>query len=101
MVDENGDSLRSHYESIWRQSGEKPPELEPVECPKEVKYIWEYWLSLERRRQGHNPVSWSDIGWWCFVKNISLSAFEEDMLNKIESLYFKELKSRIPKPDAT
>jgi hypothetical protein len=79
-------------ESIARQSGIPPPELEPVDCPQEVKYIWTYWMKIQVRRTAGKPIGWSDLDAWARLNSIQLSAFEVDMLNRIESLYFAELR---------
>lgn len=92
MLRPDGSTFRADLESIRRQTGQTPPELEPVECPSEVKYIWDHWLSMEKRRQGQNPISWEGVESWARLRGIDLTAFEMDMLDLIEGLYFKEVR---------
>jgi hypothetical protein len=66
-----------------------PPELVPVDCDPCVRYIFTYWLSLNRRRKGFDPITELDIFAWSWLRGIRLNAFELDVLEKVEDLYFK------------
>lgn len=96
----DGSTLREHLTSIARQTGIVPPELEPVDCPHEVKYIWGYWLSMNQRRHTGEPISNMELQAWASLRGLVLEPFEMDMLDRIEGIYFKqlhELKARSTK----
>lgn len=75
-----------------------PLELAPVDCPQEVKYIYNLWLSLQTRRQGRDPVSYEGVESWSHLYHINLSPFEMDMIDRIERLYFVWMKKQEPTP---
>ncbi len=65
--------------------------LRPVECPDEVKYLWEYFLSMSRRRTsngfGPNPIPDEGVEAWARRHRIQLQSFENQALDAIESMY--------------
>jgi hypothetical protein len=66
-----------------------PPELLPVDFHPVVRYIFDYWSSLNRRRVAFNPISDLDIFAWSSLRGIPLNSFELDVLERLEDLYFK------------
>jgi len=68
-----------------------PLELMPIECHPFVRYIFVYWASLNRRRKGFDPITELDIFAWSWLRGIRLNAFELDVLERIETLYFEHV----------
>lgn len=96
----DGSTLRQHYESAQRQSGLPRPELVPVDCPAEVRYLWGYFLSLNARRTGNgygaNAIANAEVLAWAARKGIQLSTWEQHALDLLEQLYL----NLQPKPKA-
>ena len=80
---------------MWRQDGfdpdKMPPELQPVECDQCVRYLWNYFLDMSRRRSGngygHNPISHEGVEAWARSRRITLQPFEHQMLDAIETVF--------------
>jgi hypothetical protein len=82
---------------VWRQTGEKPSELEQEPCPETFLTLWDNFKNLEGGRQfsdaGLLPLTWSDILAWCQLTNIQFSRAE---LNVIKRLDFISIKRKEP-----
>lgn len=74
-----------------RQSGITPPELVPVDCPEEIKYLWSYFLDISFRRtkteSGPNPISHSELESWARRNRYELQPFEYRALDALESTF--------------
>jgi hypothetical protein len=101
-IQSDGATLRDHLESVWRQSGNRPEQLEAVECPSEIKYLWFYFCQLHARRgssgMGPNPISYAEIEAWSRLQHVKLSAFEVGVLDRLEALYLKRAAEQAHKP---
>lgn len=68
-------------------------ELEPVDCPFEVMYLWEYFLDMNKRRTNNgfskNPVSEVEMQAWQKRHGIRLEFFEYMALDALEDVYTK------------
>lgn len=60
-----------------------------VEFDPSVRYIFDYWTSLNRRRKGFDPVTDLDIWAWSQLRGVRLNAFELQVLERLEELYFQ------------
>jgi hypothetical protein len=93
-VEGSDGSLRDLLMSHWRQEGydpeKMPEELRPVECPKEVEYLWDYFRSMSRRRTGNgfgaNPIPDEGVEAWARRRGIVLLPFENEMLDGMEQV---------------
>lgn len=94
----DGVPARAHYESHYRQTGEMPAQLVPVECDQSVKYLWEYFQSINARRTfteaGPNPVPHEGLEAWARMRNIQLDRFELGALNMLEQVYLSIASKR-------
>lgn len=90
--DANGCTERENLEAEWRQRGYRdehmPHGLQPVDCPEEVKYLWGYFLNLNRRRTasgfGLGPIGHADVEAWMRLRGFELMPFEMDAILAIE-----------------
>lgn len=84
----DGNELREHYKSIWRQTGEKPKELEN-QCPEAFQYLWDYFDQLNGARTsngfGANPLSYSEIQCWRSLMDIDLTPNEVTILKYLDN----------------
>lgn len=102
----DGVPLRQHLQVHWKQIGydpeQMPDQLRPIECAGEVKYLWEYWVSMHSRRGnngfGSNPISDEGVLAWSARHRVALSAFENQALDGIERIFLqfqsKQAKSK-------
>lgn len=90
-VQSDGATLRVHLESFERQSGEHQELLDPVECDDSIKYLWEYFCSMNTRRTnngfGPNPITDEGVVAWERRRGIKLESFENKILDALEVLY--------------
>lgn len=78
-------------ESVWRQTGKKPKELEDlVELPVEMQYVWEYFLRLNKRRTsngfGVNPITFNEIDSFFRVNQIEYNESEVFILELLDDV---------------
>ena len=81
-------TLRDHLEKHWRDSGEMPEELEPVDCPESLLYLWGYFAKMNDRRKD-GAISNQEMESWAHLRGIVLARFEVDALDALESAYLK------------
>ena len=97
-VMEDGCSLRAHLEAIERATGTKPPELEQVrELPKLASYIWGYFCEMHRCRNytgaAYSRITHSQILDYCRLKKISMSQYEINAIERIDSIWMESQKA--------
>jgi len=87
----DGASLREHLESVHRQTGRMPDQLEPVEIPYYIKYIWEWFCSMSNGRGyaewGAMPLTYSEIKAWAELTKCEPMAWEVEILKKIDNIF--------------
>lgn len=71
-----------------------PEQLEPVECPHEVFYLWEYFLQINRRRGNNgftrNPISETELQAWQQRHGIRLEGFENYAIDALEDVFMTQ-----------
>lgn len=94
---DDGETLRTHLQSAWRQTGVKPEGWPNARLPAQVKYLWDYFAELNRARGsngfGPSPLSFSDIASWQALTGNSLDPWELRALLAIDAHY---LASAVP-----
>jgi len=89
----DGATLREHLESLANQTGEMPQELEAVDCPEPIRYLWGYFTSMSKRRTWNggmaNPISNQEMQAWAQPRGIALSAFDVEALDDLETMYIE------------
>lgn len=88
---DDGATLREHLKSFQRQSGKPEPLLQPVECEEDIKYLWDYFCSMNARRTsngfGLNPITEEGVEAWARRRGIRLERFENYALDALEQLF--------------
>lgn len=92
----DGATQREHLRRIQEQTGVKEPELLPVECPEQVKYVWDYYKRSSFRR-GDGPVNYTEIMSWSRLSGTPLEPFEVALLDALENLYWMVKAKMAPK----
>jgi len=70
-----------------------PQELEAVDCPEPIRYVWGYFTSMNKRRSWNgtmgNPISNQEMQAWAQPRGIVLSAFDVEALDDLETMYLE------------
>ena len=91
----DGESLRTHLLSVYRQTGKLPEQLaiEP-DMPQSVAHVWQYFTELHRTRGGNgfgaNPIAYMEIESWCRLSGISLYPWEVALITALDNAYLSE-----------
>ena len=80
-------SRAEHLQGIWRQTGEKPPELDGPPIPPVGAYLWEWFSELHKARQG--PISYSEIQAWAKLSGNSPEPWEVKAIKALDIEYLK------------
>lgn len=87
----DGKTLREHLESVRRQTGKTPPELEGSdEAPEMTDDWWLWWCELSGGRQqgfGASPLTWSDIVSWMRLTARRLTALDIAAIRAIDAAF--------------
>ncbi|TFW15971.1 phage tail assembly chaperone [Duganella callida] len=63
---------------------------DPPRCPYELTDLWEWFTTLNRRRQAGmalNPLSSDEVLKWCARQRLSLSPYEHTLIDRLDDLY--------------
>lgn len=97
-------STRARLESVARQTGKVPKELEELaELPESMKDIWKYFLDLNRKRGGGfgpSPLQHSEILAYFTLHRIDYDGIELyliDMLDDVAMGHFAEQNKQTEK----
>lgn len=98
----SGSSIREQLNSVWKQTGIKPRELEDLlEIPRSCYECWSWFLELNESRSsngfGMNPLSYSDTDAFFRLKQVLPEIWEIDLLRRLDrevlSVYAKKQKA--------
>lgn len=83
--------MRAKLESVWKQTGVKPKELEDlVELPDYFRYAWEYFLKLNQKRGsngfGVNPLSFTEIKSFFELNQIVPDPMEIEVITLLDNI---------------
>lgn len=90
----DGDTLREHLESVYRQTHKMPEQLKPLELPAALEYIWNWFCELHGGRQyggfGAMSISYSEIYAWVELTKADPSPWEIGLLKQLDHIYLTE-----------
>jgi len=86
---EGGASVRSHLESVYRQTGKKPQQLqEEVKLPEWARFIWGVFVSLSSSRDwrdGHpRAIKPTEVVAYCDLMGMRLDPVEYELLKDLD-----------------
>jgi hypothetical protein len=88
-----------HLENLQQQTGITDLMLVPAECVEQSKYLYDYFLSMNRRRvnNGYGPlaITHMEMMAWAQLHGVGLSPFEVEVLDSIEDKYLQRCQARI------
>lgn len=83
--------MREILESVERQTGRRPPDLDGPDMPLELAYLWGWFMELHACRGsngfGPNPISYSDIAAWAGLAGVAIRAPELQCLVILDRLW--------------
>ena len=83
--------LRTHLESVYKQTGIKPDQLQELEFPFIFEHLWKYFSQLNNARSsngfGLNSLSYTEIYAWSQLTNSEVTPKELDILKQLDYLY--------------
>lgn len=83
-------STRARLESVARQTGKVPKELEELaELPESMRYVWKYFLDLNRKRSngmGLGPITYSEMLAYFTLNRIAFDEAEIQLLDLLDGI---------------
>ena len=84
----DGTTRRSHLESVERQTGRRPAELDGPGLPADGMHIWAWFLELSAGRGssgfGPNPISWLDLLAWTALTGMIVRSAEVEAIMALD-----------------
>lgn len=101
MIQKDGTSLRSQYESVQRQTGKTPKVLAEIpEMPQALVYLWIWFCELDAARGGNgfglNPLSYAEIQAWSTLMRVKLAPWEVEALKRVDSVRIRVSNVKSP-----
>ena len=90
----NSGNLKAQLESVWRQTGVKPKELdEIIELPESCREVWYWFCELDNDRTsngfGVNPIGYEKIKAYFDLYNITPQEWEVRLLKLLDNVALK------------
>ncbi|MDD4390196.1 MAG: hypothetical protein PHW03_05270 [Eubacteriales bacterium] len=90
----DGATLRDHLQKVYLQKGKIPKQLEPVEMPYELFYLWEWFCELSPGR-GYSgnvpaPLTYNEIQAWANLTKSEPTAWEVEAIKLIDRKFLEE-----------
>ena len=87
----DGASLRHHLESLQRNTGITPEQLEPVPFPETLEFIWRDFHELNNGRTSNgytlNPISYTELDAWNRLMNKQVTAQEISIMKQLDAVF--------------
>ena len=98
----DGSTLKDQLNSVWRQTGKKPKELDNLpELPDIFSEVWYWFLKLNNKRTsngfGVNPIQYSEIKAYFDLIQYHPQEWEIEMIEKFDSIALKEYELQAEK----
>lgn len=82
--------MRESLQSVWRQTGVKPQELDELHVlPDSCTHVWRWFIDLHNARSGNgfgaNPISYTEMKSYFYLMNISPSEWEIELIKKLDN----------------
>lgn len=89
--DKTGSTRKQQLESVWRQTGVKPAELEDeLECPESCWHIWKIFIDLHNTRPnngfGSSAISNQEVLAYCILHKVELDDWELILLRRFDDV---------------
>jgi len=88
---------------LWRQTGERPPQLDGPECPAGFDQVWRDFAELSAQRRsgwsGIEPLQYEELAAWARLTRREIGFIEVDYLLALDREFRKlnTLNSKSPR----
>ena len=93
----DGVTLREHLESVQKQTGQRPEELDGPVLPPETRHWWLWWQELAEGRQNGfavSPITWLDIAAWRLLTGRCLDLWDVKAIRSIDVVFVASQNSK-------
>jgi hypothetical protein len=84
--------------SIERQTGVKPPQLEPVPIPPTLEYLWLDFLELNDARTSNgysmNPITFTELDAWNRLARKRITAQEISIIKQLDGVFLQHCQQQ-------
>lgn len=91
-------AIRDHFKQAEKSSGKMVPELHPDPLPRNIEYLWGWFLDLHSSRgsngAGPNPIGFPDIRFWAELSGERPSPWEVLMIRRLDQIYISVCAKR-------
>jgi hypothetical protein len=87
---DDGETLKTHLQSLFRQSGKMPAQLaEAPGLPVLCNHIWNWFTELHNERRNGERLSLTDIREWSQTVGMPLETWELAAIRRLDTLWLK------------
>ena len=90
--------MRSHYESVQKQTGQPQPELLLPPFPHLAEGVWRKFLSAAQGRRtgldGAEPLTYSDLESWKSATGWPLREWEVEAVMRLDRVWIAEMRKK-------
>ena len=94
---------RNELEQVEKQTGELSPELECIEIPDCVDYLWFWFTELNVSRSsngfGPNPINYLEIQAWNELTMNDISPWEVETIKRMDTVFLEFQRENSKKAD--
>jgi hypothetical protein len=98
----DGTTQRVHLESVERQTGRRPVDLDGPELPGDGSHIWYWFMDLSAGRGsngfGPNPISWLDLLAWATLTGQIARPAEIEAIMALDRVWLAAQAKNVPHP---
>jgi hypothetical protein len=91
VVNKPGESPQGFFDTSAYEADAKATGLVDEPCPEELRYIWEWFLKLNRYRQGSgygvNPLEPTQYEAWARLEHVAIETWEFEVLTSLDHLF--------------
>lgn len=91
--DDKGISLRQHLETVERQTGNRPQELNLPEFPELLSLVWRIFIDLSNSRNqgfsGGSPITYEQMKAYAEITGNTIGPVQAEIIQKLDREYLK------------
>ena len=91
--DDKGISLRDHLETVERQTGIRPKELNMPEFPDTLSLVWRIFIELSNSRSqgfsGGSPITYEQMKAYTEITGNTIGPAQAEIIQKLDREYLK------------
>jgi hypothetical protein len=92
--DQSGTTYRQHLQTVERQTGKRPSDLDGPEFPYAMSHLWSAFLDLSATRQsgmnGPMAITYNEIQCYCNLTGIDLTPLDVKIIKRLDAVYLRK-----------